>query len=102
MVPHQATFYRRSLFETHGDYDTRYRIAADYELYIRLLEIAKVSTHHIPQPLAVFDVSGISCSKKHRSLRKQENHALRMRYFPKYRCSLKAWRQIIRMLIQKS
>ncbi|MDX1680721.1 MAG: glycosyltransferase family 2 protein [Akkermansiaceae bacterium] len=96
MIPHQATFYRRELFEQHGDYDTSFRIAADYDLYARLLELGKVSYHHIPKPLAVFSLGGISSSPGQRRLRKRENHRVRMKYFPRYRWSLKALRESLR------
>lgn len=96
MVPHQATFYRRSLFERFGQYDTRFRIAADYDLYVRLLEVGKVAHHHIARPIAVFDRSGISNNPQHRRLKKQENHRIRMQYFPAYRWTLKALRQRVR------
>ena len=96
MVPHQATFYHHTLFERFGKYDTSFRIAGDYDLYVRLLEIGRVSHHHINQPLAVFDLTGISNSEAFRALRKQENHRIRMKYFRRYRWSLKALRQKIR------
>lgn len=102
MLPHQASFYRRKLFESYGKYDTTYRIAADYDMNVRLLEIAKVSSHHIPHPLAIFDISGISSSKKYRSLRRRENHRIRMKYFPSYRWSFRAWRQGLRQLFRKN
>lgn len=95
-VPHQATFYHHSLFERFGNYDTSFRIAGDYDLYVRLLEVEHVSYHHINKPLAVFDLSGISRNKAFRALRKQENHRIRMKYFRRYRWSLKALRQEIR------
>ncbi len=96
MVPHQATFYRRDLFDKFGDYDRSYKIAADYDLYVRLIEVGRVSYHHIPKPLAVFDRSGISNDPLHRALRKRENHRVRMKYYSRYRGSLKAWREMIR------
>lgn len=96
MVPHQATFYRRELFSKFGTFDTSYRIAADYELFIRLLELGKVSHHHIAEPLAVFDRTGISSDRAFRDLRKRENHRIRKQYFTRYRWSLKAFRQYIR------
>jgi len=102
MVPHQATFYRRALFEKFGKYDTSYRIAADYDLYVRLLEVGKVDHYHLNKPLAVFDLNGISNNRDYRLLRKQENHRVRMKYFPQYRRSLKAWRQICRNLLKKA
>lgn len=99
MLPHQATFFRRELFYKFGIYDTSYKIAADYELYIRLLELAKVSHHHIAEPLAVFDRTGISSDQAFRALRKRENHRIRKKYFNRYRWSPKALRQEMRVLI---
>ncbi len=101
MAPHQATFYRRSLFERFGGYDTSYRIAGDYDLFVRLLEKGRVSHHHIAIPLAVFVLGGVSGSDKHRALRKQENHRIRMKYFRQYRWSLKAWREMIRGCLKR-
>lgn len=101
MVPHQATFYRRSLFDRFGRYDTSFRIAADYDLYVRLLEIGGISHHHVPRPLAIFKRDGISNRRDHRQLKKRENHRIRMKYFPSYRWTTKAWRQILRDFIQR-
>lgn len=95
-VPHQATFYRRELFQKFGTFDTSFRIAADYDLYVRLLEVGKVSHYHIAEPLAVFDRSGISSNTNFRKLRKKENHRVRKQYFQRYRRSLKCIRQELR------
>lgn len=96
MIPHQASFYRRTLFKKYGNYDTRYRIAGDYELNVRMICKYHISQTHIKEPLGMFNRTGISSSKNLRMLRKQENHRIRMNYFASYRWSLKAWRQILR------
>jgi glycosyltransferase involved in cell wall biosynthesis len=96
MIPHQATFYERTLFEALGGYDESFKIAADYDLYARLFEVERISHYHIPHPLAVFDGEGISNNKQFRALRKQENHRIRKQYFARYRFSLKCWRQEVR------
>jgi glycosyltransferase involved in cell wall biosynthesis len=36
-LPHPATFHHRSLFEPHGRFDERFRIAGDYEFLLREL-----------------------------------------------------------------
>jgi glycosyltransferase len=36
--PHQATFVRADLLRSLQGFDTRYRIAADYDLFLRLKE----------------------------------------------------------------
>ena len=98
MLPHQATFYHRQLFEKYSLYDTSYKIAGDYDFFARILKTGEVSHHHINKPLAVFDNSGISSSSKQRNRRKQENHRVRIKHFPQYRWTLKAWRQCLRKL----
>jgi len=96
MIPHQTTFYERATFEAVGGYDESFKIAGDYDLYARLFEVERISHHHISHPIAIFDLEGISNSMHFRSLRKQENHRIRKKYFKSYRYSLKCWRQEIR------
>lgn len=96
MLGHQATFYRRELFERIGDYDTSYRIAGDYEWNVRLFASGDVSTCHVAEPFAVFSLGGVSSNKRMRRLKKQENHRVRKQYYPAYRWSLKCWRQELR------
>lgn len=43
MIPHQAAYYRRDLFKKYGNYDTSYSIAADYDLFVRLIHVEGVS-----------------------------------------------------------
>ncbi len=102
MVHHQAAFFHQSLFKKHGLYNAQYRIAGDYDFFIRILANDPVSHHYIARPFAVFDRNGISCSEHHRHLRKRENHQIRMKHFPEYRRSAKALRQIIRQFFRES
>ncbi len=101
MLPHQATFYRRSLFENFGYYDETYRIAGDYEFNTRIFKLLNPSCYYINLPLAVFTSGGISSDKKHRELRKAENHRIRFKYFPTYRISVKSFKQIVKSLSKK-
>ena len=102
MLPHQASFYHRQLFEKYGKFDASYKIAGDYDFFARILKTGEVSHYHISKPLAVFDNSGISSSSKQRNCRKEENHRIRMKHFPQYRWTPKAWRQCLRKLLKKS
>ena len=96
MIPHQTTFYKRATFEAVGGYNESFKIAADYDLYVRLFEIERISHRHIPHPIAIFDQEGISNSIEFRQLRKRENHRIRKKYFKNYRYSFKCLRQEIR------
>lgn len=98
MLPHQATFYHRELFEKYGLFDVEYKIAGDYDFFARILKTGEVSHFYINRPLAVFNRSGVSSSIEQRNLRKEENHRIRMKHFSYYRWTLKAWRQYLREL----
>jgi len=100
MLPHQSAFFKRSLFDKFGHFDTSYHIAGDYEMFARLLQSNEISYRHIPETIAVFEAGGISANVKHRSLRKQENHRIRWQNFPAYRYSLKALRQQLRNIFR--
>lgn len=96
MLPHQATFFRRDIFDKYGFFDASYRIAGDYEMFSRLIQKYKVSYANVPHIIANFDETGISSNDNFRHLRKQENHRVRWKYFPRYRYSLKSIRQMFR------
>ena len=40
-IPHQATFVRRSLFERAGRFDPQYRLAMDYDMWLRMAKLAE-------------------------------------------------------------
>lgn len=56
---HPATFIKRDLFNDLMGYNTQYKLAADYDLFLRAY-LASASFHYLPRPLAVFYVGGLS------------------------------------------
>ena len=96
MLPHQASYIRRSLFDQYGLHDESFRIAGDYEMFARLVKGHGVSTHHVARILALFGDGGVSQNPEQRMLRKQENHRIRKQYFPRYRFSLKGLKEELR------
>lgn len=96
MLPHQATFFHRSIFKRFGYFDESFKIAGDYEFFVRIIKKNKVLYHRILKVLAVFSGGGMSSGSYQRALRKHENHRVRWKYFFGYRFSLKAWRQKFR------
>ena len=65
MPPHPTFFVKREIYEKYGQFNTDFRIAADYELMLRFLEKYKISTSYIPEVLIKMRVGGMS----NRSLR---------------------------------
>jgi glycosyltransferase involved in cell wall biosynthesis len=80
MPPHPTLFLRRSLYERFGLFDTRYRIAADYDLILRMLTtLAAGEVLHLPQVLVRMRVGGVSNRSMRTVLRKswEDYRALR-------------------------
>jgi glycosyltransferase involved in cell wall biosynthesis len=60
MPPHPTFFVRRDVYARLGTYDTRFRIAADYELMLRYLEGARITTRYLPEVIVRMRVGGAS------------------------------------------
>ena len=60
MPPHPTFYVRRSVYERLGGFDTRYRIAADYDTVLRFLAVGKICVAYIPEVLVRMRVGGIS------------------------------------------
>lgn len=60
MPPHPSVYIRRSLFERYGLYKLGYDIAADYELLIRYLRMAKLNTRYLNESLVRMRMGGKS------------------------------------------
>jgi len=46
--PHPTLYIRREVYQKYGVFDLDFNIAADFELMLRLIEIHKVKTIHVP------------------------------------------------------
>jgi glycosyltransferase involved in cell wall biosynthesis len=57
---HQSTFIRRSLFEKVGHYNESYKIAGDYEFWIRSFLEPTTTSKSYGIPIAIFQLNGIS------------------------------------------
>jgi len=60
MPPHPTFFVKREIYEKYGYFNTNFKIAADYELMLRLLEKHKISTCYIPEVLIKMRLGGVS------------------------------------------
>ena len=60
MPPHPSVYIRRTLFQKHGLYKLGYEIAADYELLIRYLRVARLKTRYLNESLVRMRMGGKS------------------------------------------
>jgi glycosyltransferase involved in cell wall biosynthesis len=56
--PHPTLYVRRRVYELFGDFDLRYRIAADAELMMRFLEVHRINALYIPEVLVHMRIGG--------------------------------------------
>ena len=64
MPPHPTFFVRKEIYDSYGGFNNNFKIAADYELMLRLLGKNKITTHYIPEVLVKMRIGG----KSNRSL----------------------------------
>jgi glycosyltransferase len=60
MPPHPTFYVRRAVYERLGLFDTRFRIAADYECILRFLGRGGLRPVYLPQVLVRMRLGGVS------------------------------------------
>jgi glycosyltransferase involved in cell wall biosynthesis len=88
-IPHPATFHHRSLFERHGRFDERFRVAGDYEFLLRVL----VEHEALWIPETVVDMAGGGLSDRPSTRYLLQREAYRARYMNGLE-TVPAWRSI--------
>ena len=61
-INHPTAFVRASCYEKYGVFDTRYKVAADYDLVVRYLFDCNVKFRYVKETLVVMREGGISCN----------------------------------------
>ncbi|MCD6019425.1 MAG: hypothetical protein K0S53_2546 [Bacteroidetes bacterium] len=69
---HPCVFIKSTLFRNYGLYDTSFKIAGDYEFFIRCLLKPAVTTEHMEEFITVFDGNGISNDSSQDGLQLEE------------------------------
>lgn len=81
MPPHPTFYVRRTVYERLGLFDTRYRIAADYDSVVRFLFTGDIGVAYVPEVLVRMRVGGVSNRSLATILRKsREDHDILRRH----------------------
>jgi hypothetical protein len=59
-LPHQASFASRRTFELAGAFDDRYRVAGDYDWFLRVVSHPQLTTRRIERVIASYRIDGVS------------------------------------------
>lgn len=84
VLPHQATYIKRELFDVIGKYKTHYRIVSDWEWTLRCFLFHNVTYKYINNFIAVYETNGISFQKHNEELIKNERKQVLEELFSKY------------------
>ncbi len=60
MPPHPTFFVTKKIYEKYGNFDTTFKIAADYDIVLRFLAVGKISTQYLPEVLIKMRTGGAS------------------------------------------
>jgi|GEM_PF-215840 len=73
IIPHQAVFVRKEVHEEVGDFSLDYKIAMDYDFFMRAVRVYK--PRFVDEEFAVFRLGGLS--SKHACLAQRENYIIK-------------------------
>lgn len=83
-LPHQATFIRRSLFDTIGLYDEHLKIASDWLFFLKALLDKGCTYQRFWGVVSYFNMEGISCDPSTSALRDEEKKAVLLCKYPRF------------------
>lgn len=72
-LPHQASFIKRSVFDTFGMYREDQKIVSDWWFYYRSSVIGNATIESVPFVIADYDTTGISATHHRKALTEQDN-----------------------------
>lgn len=80
-ICHQAIFAKTALFHQNGLFDTKYKIAADYDWLLRMMVVNKIKSKHIQKFIADFNLGGISANSKYQKIASSEHRKIATQFF---------------------
>jgi glycosyltransferase involved in cell wall biosynthesis len=78
---HPASFIEASLLKNVDGFDESFKIAGDYDFFVKVIILDKVKTHHLPFPIAVFNTSGLSNIRANKTIEVSERTLIQQKYF---------------------
>ena len=79
MPAHPSFYCRREVYEHYGLFDTRYKVAADFELLLRLIFVGNISTTYIHKDCVTMRDGGASNANLRSRLRIMRDHRQALR-----------------------
>ena len=61
-ICHQASFYKKSIFDKLGGFNENFKLAADYEMLLKIMADTNLKKEYLPIVTALYDNAGVSSS----------------------------------------
>ena len=61
-ICHQASFYKKSVFDKLGRFNEEFKLAADYEMLLKIMAGTNLKKEYLPIVSALYDNTGVSSS----------------------------------------
>ena len=61
-ICHQASFYKKSVFDQFGKFNEEFKLAADYEMLLKIMADTSLKKEYLPIVSALYDNTGVSSS----------------------------------------
>lgn len=69
ICPHPTFFVKKEIYNKHGKFNLKFKIAADYELILRFIKLYKIKIHYLPQIIVSMRNNGTSAKNFKQRLR---------------------------------
>ena len=80
-VPHAAAFIKKDVLAKVGGYDESFKIASDYDFFVKSFVAQNMKFNHISLSVSVFQTGGISSDPRNVELLKNENLRIIKKYY---------------------
>jgi glycosyltransferase involved in cell wall biosynthesis len=100
-ICHQASFYKKSVIEKFGGFNEKFKLAADYEILLKIMADKILKKEYLPITAAYYDISGISSTAT--DLVKEERTIIQKHFYSSFETFVySSWLyQLIRRRLRK-
>ena len=63
-ICHQASFFKKSIFERFGGFNENFKLAADYEMLLKIMTDKNLKKEYVPITAAYYDTAGVSSTSE--------------------------------------
>lgn len=100
-ICHQASFFKKSVFERFGGFNENFKLAADYEMLLKIMANKSLKKEYLPITAAYYDITGISSTSE--DVVKEERATIQKHFYSSFETFLySSWLyQFIRRRLRK-